>query len=135
MPDIFNRMTYAQAIKSKKMAEMKKCLTKLFTESGTFAKVYSDGEFEYLKEFFQEKNMKLITKPKGQHVNLAEAKISQVKRRLHAAMRAKHTSNWKKFLTKIIKNINKSATHAIGNLRPIGEHLPKKSKFNSIWNS
>ena len=51
--------------------------------------------------------MALISKAKGQHVNLAESKIAQVKRRLVAAMRSKKTQNWKKFLSKIVENINK----------------------------
>ena len=107
LQDVFNRTTYTQAFKSKKKDDMKKCLTKLFKQSGIFAKVYSDGELSYLEKFFKEKKMALISKAKGQHVNLAEAKIAQVKRRLVAAMRSKKTQNWKKFLSKIVENINK----------------------------
>ena len=57
--DVFNRMIFTQAIKSKKKEEIEKQLEVLFKRCGKFNVVTTDGELEYLKSYFKNLGMYL----------------------------------------------------------------------------
>ena len=97
--DCFNRFCWTMPIKNKTKPELTRQLTKLFKKSNTHMDVISsDGEFEYMRDFFTKNGMHLKTKVKGQHAMLVENAIRNIKRRLALMMRTAKSSNWKQYI-------------------------------------
>ena len=64
------------------------------------------GEIEFMRQWFKEHSMHLVTKPKGGHCNLVESVIGQIKRLLYNAMRTLHEPKWSDIIDRIIENLN-----------------------------
>ena len=61
---------------------------------------------EYMRAWFKDNSMHLVTKPKGGHCNLVESVIGHVKRLLYNAMRTMHEPDWPKIIKKVVENLN-----------------------------
>lgn len=87
-------------------------------KSGTFPNIQSDGELEFLRDYFAGKQMYLTVKATGHHSNLIENYIRQVKRKIFLLANVGKRKNWSSYLNSIIHSINEIPKAVIGYLKP-----------------
>ena len=124
--DCFSKFIWVAKLTSKSKGDLVPALEKLLSKSGGFEKIQVDGkimmiifmqhyfhmpfitgELNYLRPILKEKGTFLLTKRRGTHVNVVDASIGVIKRKLYAMMRLKKTSHWSQLLDQVVDLVNR----------------------------
>lgn len=126
--DIFSRHLWAEALKDKTAASVRKVLTGIFDSIPTSIEKFETDqgtEFSGLGKFFRERKILFKFKYQQHKANFAEHFVYLIKKKLYTILRAKVTDNWVKYLPSVVGALNHKPIKALGYRSP--------AEINSSW--
>jgi hypothetical protein len=119
MVDIFTKYTYVVELKSKQPPDVLDGIKKCFDKMGVCKTIYCDNEGAFVsnivKEFLNEKNVKLITT--NGHAPVAERQIRTIKNMIYQRME-KTGKTWRELLYPVLLVYNHKLIHSVIKMTP-----------------